>query len=484
MLLFDPADGVLSLRRLSLDKHFVREQGLGMAAAAASVQALGVTSISLPRMGGAGRLARSPTRAGGSSSGVVDPPVAELVAKESNVATWHLQRRTDWVEIKQRIFNPDVKHQPGLGGEYVLFSILRLNLNNSTTFLLSWLAEAELTTCSNSQHILPRSIYLAHQFSFHTLGEDYHALIRRHQLDICGEQIKVRKQVEISAYPGNTNHHHHTSASAFVEGGFSAPRDIRRNNNNTSSSFDEPIASAISGSYDNSNLPAILPMYPNGMPSGKPKSFRNSIPIRTMAGFGDGVTEGFGRIRREMHKVRSPPLLPRSDSSMPGPVPLEFDEEDEDFLVRDVQDDDENGGLKVPNTATRHRDEASSSTSRGTSREGGGTSAESSSSLGLDTPADASANIIHHHHRYLPLVDDMSDVVGSVDEEIWSSSAWDQQDALAIDEAEQFDNISAVGYVDDEELLQARPLPAAAASTTTVKPVFASLNRKGRQKRK
>ena len=119
VLLFDPADGVLSLRRLSLDKHLVREQGLGMAAAAASVQALGVTSISLPRMGSAGRLARSPTRSGG--SGVVDPPVVELVARESNVATWHLQRRTDWVEIKQRIFNPDIKHQPGLSGEYVLF---------------------------------------------------------------------------------------------------------------------------------------------------------------------------------------------------------------------------------------------------------------------------------------------------------------------------------------------------------------------------
>jgi hypothetical protein len=48
------ADGDLSLRRLSLDKHFVREQGLGMVAAAASVQTLGVTSISLPGMGGAG----------------------------------------------------------------------------------------------------------------------------------------------------------------------------------------------------------------------------------------------------------------------------------------------------------------------------------------------------------------------------------------------------------------------------------------------
>jgi hypothetical protein len=61
--------------------------------------------------------------------------------------------------------------------------------------------------------------------------------------------------------------------------------------------------------------------------------------------------------------------------------------------------------------------------------EEGGTSAESTSSLGLDTPADAS--IIHHNHRHrhLPLMDDMSNVVGKVDEEIWRSSAWDQQDA-------------------------------------------------------
>ena len=210
-------------------------------------------------------------------------------------------------------------------------------------------------------------------------------------------------------------------------------------------------------------------MYPNGMPGGKPKSFRNSIPIRTMAGIGDGVSEGLGRIRREIHKVRSPPLLPRSDSSMPGPVPLEFDEEDEDFQVRDIPTDD--GGLQVPptTTTTRHLDEPSS-TSRDTSREAR-TSAESLSSLGLDTPADTSV----HHSHYLPLVDD-NNVVGTVDEEIWSSSGWDQQDALAIDEAEQFDNISTVGYVDEE---QARP--AAAAPT-----VISVLNskRKARQKRK
>jgi len=211
-------------------------------------------------------------------------------------------------------------------------------------------------------------------------------------------------------------------------------------------------------------------MYPNGISGGKPKSFRNSIPIRTMAaGIGDGVSEGLGRIRREMHKVRSPLLLPRSDNSLPGPVPLEFDEEDEDFLVRDVQNDDGNPPVR----------EATLSTSRDTSREGGGTSAESLSSLGggLDTPADARMLHQSYHHHYLPLVDD-DNVVGAVDEEIWSSSAWDQQDALAIDEAEQFDNISTVGYLDDE---QARP--AAAVAATTVMPVLNS-KRKGRQKRK
>ncbi|KAF8954667.1 hypothetical protein BDZ97DRAFT_1601400, partial [Flammula alnicola] len=182
-----------------------------------------------------------------------------------------------------------------------------------------WLAEGKVSICSTSTCVLPRSICLSHQFSFHTLGEDYHVLIRRYQFDICGVKVEVRKAVEISAYSSGGGE------SAFVEG-FSSPRDIRR----VSSSFDEPIASAISGSFDNSNLPAVLPMYPNGVPGSK--SFRNSIPIRTMAGIGNGVSEGIGRLRREMHKARSPTLVGRSDMSPSGPVPLEFDEEDEDFI--------------------------------------------------------------------------------------------------------------------------------------------------------
>jgi len=41
-------------------------------------------------------------------------------------------------------------------------------------------------------------------------------------------------------------------------------------------------------------------------------------------GLGDGVSEGLGRIRREMHKACSPRLGPRPDVS--ESVPLEFDE--------------------------------------------------------------------------------------------------------------------------------------------------------------
>ncbi|KAG2046272.1 hypothetical protein BDR06DRAFT_1037767 [Suillus hirtellus] len=56
------------------------------------------------------------------------------------------------------------------------------------------LAHAELSTCSRSPNVVPRLISLAHQFNFYTLGEDYHALIRRNQLDIPGTKMDVRKE--------------------------------------------------------------------------------------------------------------------------------------------------------------------------------------------------------------------------------------------------------------------------------------------------
>jgi hypothetical protein len=57
-----------------------------------------------------------------------------------------------------------------------------------------------------------------------------------------------------------------------------------------------------------------------------------------MTGLGDGVSEGLGRIRQEINQIRSPHLRPYPDSSMSVSVLLEFDEEDKDFLSRDMLD--------------------------------------------------------------------------------------------------------------------------------------------------
>jgi hypothetical protein len=238
------------------------------------------------------------------------------------------------------------------------------------------------------------------------LGEDYHALIRRYQFDIAGHKIDVRKEVQVSAYPAG-------SGESFVEG-FSSPRDVRHRT--LSSSFDEPLASALAGGLDYPNVPSVLPMLPNGTPGSKPQSFRNSIPIRTMTGIGDGMSESLGRIRREINKARSPRLRPRPDSSMSASVPLEFDEEDEDFLSRDT--------LDVPGL-----DRDAESGSRDTSRGG------ADSGASISTPATSTH----------PLDEDDSAKV----DDAWNG--WSSEDKLAVEEAERFDNISVVGFLGEEQ---------------------------------
>ncbi|KAH7902822.1 hypothetical protein BJ138DRAFT_271896, partial [Hygrophoropsis aurantiaca] len=274
LLMFDPLDGMLSLRRITLQQR-LHDQGPSFPA---SFSGFG-TSISLPGAGGAGRLSASPPSRGNGmrnkSSGLTQMMEAstELTGRESTVATWQLRRRQDWGEIKNSLESMDTHPE-----------VVPRKANS--------LAHAELSTCSKAVGILPRSIYLAHQFSFYTLGEDYHALVRRYQLDIAGNKIEVRKEVEASAYTAGTG-------ELFVEG-FSAPRDVRH----AASSFDEPIASAMSADLGRSHSPrAIIPMLPNGTPGSKPKSFKNTIPIRNMtAGITEGMGESLGRIRREIHK--------------------------------------------------------------------------------------------------------------------------------------------------------------------------------------
>jgi hypothetical protein len=160
--------------------------------------------------------------------------------------------------------------------------------------------------------------------SFHTLGEDYHALIQRSQFDISGHKIEVRQEVEVNALSTITEG---GAGESFVEGRFSsAPQDIRP----FSTSSYEPFAYALAAGfnrYPQSNQ-AIIPMFKNITPDSKPKSFRSSIPIQTMAGFRYWMSEHIGRIRTKIqHKVRSPLLGPRSGDSVSGSVPSEFDKD-------------------------------------------------------------------------------------------------------------------------------------------------------------
>jgi hypothetical protein len=66
-----------------------------------------------------------------------------------------------------------------------------------------------------------------------------------------------------------------------------------------------------------------------------------------------------------------------------------------------------------------------------------------------------------------------ADVVGTVDEEIWNG--WDQEDKLAVEEAEQFDDIAVVGY-QAEAQEHRQPFQNPILSTDS--------KRKGRQKRR
>ena len=93
--MFDPLDGMLSLRRLTPSRR--TQESTSFSAQSPRVNA----SISLPgvntinRFAGADKQPSALTRLMGVSS--------RLVCQEAHVATWILRRNTDWKEIKQPI---------------------------------------------------------------------------------------------------------------------------------------------------------------------------------------------------------------------------------------------------------------------------------------------------------------------------------------------------------------------------------------------
>ena len=113
VLVFDASGGVLSLRRISLEQR-PRESGIPFSLPIASL----ATSISLPGIGGAGRLSASPPirdtamKRSGLTQQMLEA-ATELVGKESTVATWQLKRRHDWGEVKHVVDEVGDRPKPG-----------------------------------------------------------------------------------------------------------------------------------------------------------------------------------------------------------------------------------------------------------------------------------------------------------------------------------------------------------------------------------
>jgi hypothetical protein len=359
------------------------------------------TSVSPPRQ------AESTARRGSSASasGRVLEQSASLVGRESVFATWSLRRSSEWPSVKQIVKDITITRRNAVGKSKWVFPTSSTN-GSLKDMCSNWLSEAELSTTSRTQPLRTRSIYLHHQFCFYAFGEDYHALVRSYRFDVPTRRLEVRKDVQISAHPAG-------------EGGTfdgASPMDIRQ----LSSSFDEPLASAMSvqlGEFSASS-PKILPMLPNGVPNPR---LIDSIPIRSVAaGITDGVSESFGRLRREINKAKSPRLNPRhslgSGVTSPSWAPLEFDEEDEDFL------------LSREDPAHEPRAAVEDATSRATSRDG--------------------ASILTPMSTQPDFFDDF-DSHGNFEDE----RGWSQEDRQAVEDAERFYDISAAGLMDEEQML-------------------------------
>ena len=110
-------------------------------------------------------------------------------------------------------------------------------------------------------------------------------------------EIEVRKEVEVRKYSAGNGY----SSRAFKHHYTVYLQD--------SPSFDGLLVSALSAALDYAHLSrTVILMLPNSTPDSRPNSFKNSVPVRKMAtGPSDGVSEGFGRIRPEIHSLLTTP---------------------------------------------------------------------------------------------------------------------------------------------------------------------------------
>ncbi|KZV62983.1 hypothetical protein PENSPDRAFT_229084 [Peniophora sp. CONT] len=373
LLSFDPVHGTLTLYRLFIETRGADGNALVVPGTSYT---LPLTSISLPTRPSFAGPSKAPT----SALSKMMERSSELTAREAEVAVWPLRRARDWEALRTPL----------------TLDALPAKKRGALLTKPNWLAHAELQTSSSSRRIVPRTIYLSHQFTFFALNDDYHGPLRRHRFNLAGKVVSVRRAVSVSAHP--------TSAgdAAF----------LAHEHGGTPASFDESLSSAIASSLEYPASPPVIPMYPNGAP-GTSGSFKNSLPIHRMT---DGMSDGIGRLRSQIGRVRSPRVVAARGEQLGASVSLEFDEEDEDFML-------ERGGRRVDDDAL----------SRTTSQDDG--PSVSTPSSGADVTA------LHEARGRVEPVDES---------EPWPS--WEH----AVEEAEPFDEISAVGFMDEEQGLQHR----------------------------
>lgn len=457
--------------------------GGGGSASKNSSGTTGGTAHKRNSLGSIAGLGTAPSAAAASRSStlarMLDVHSMELIARDNSVvANWSLQRRKDWYEVRWKLTpgeemtakgksnrvkkSGDGRAKENVGGrarapththtrmgsigammkarqhiahEYVLSQFVLTSSPVLMHFSSSYLAHSELSTCSRSPQLRPRTIYLSHQFTFRSLGEGYNALLRGYRFGLSGNKITVRREVEISAFEIGTDHfvgEYSTTPGDFYSSGSSGPQQ---------SPFDAPLASALSdGLVYNTQPHAVLPMLPNGGTT--TRSLRNSVPMPIRSSMSrvtknidvNGVAQSLGMMGRGMMQkvVRSPPLLPvrgsagskkkvlEDDDDEPYGVPLEFDEEDEDFMYNEA----DKGKMSDNGTGT-------SVSTADTSVHLADFKDQDGNNVGIVVVADPD--------------DDDDD-----EDEAWH--AWDREDKFVVEEEERFDEIiPAAGFMDEEQ---------------------------------
>lgn len=272
---------------------------------------------------------------------------------------------------------------------------------------ISSLSFAEITTFPTRSHLAKRPLYLSRQFAFCALTIDYHALLRRSDLDPPSVPITVRKESVIvrsgdydrtvesipNDFDSNADFlgtntgpldladspllggqlglmpdtgHFSSSLASTSATSFSSPS--RGGRKATLHSFDESLSSAMESNLqlDSSYSPTgsssdiaspgrVMPMLPNG----RPGSVGSGVGI---AGGLEAVVRGTTRVGKEVWggiaSARSPRLLPTKRPNSTPDMP-KFDEEEEMFIVDglDIAEGLTNT-LNPPNQTKREASEA------------------------------------------------------------------------------------------------------------------------------